>query len=148
MLSGAARRSNDGELHAGRRTCPLSLAAEPSIESGADGAAGFVLVVDDTEENRYAVARWLERAGFRVALAGTGADALRLARDEVELVVLDVHLPDLHGFEVARKLKEDPRTSHVPVLHLSAKYVALADRVTGWNAAPMPTSRSRWRRRS
>ena len=93
--------------------------------------AGVILVVDDTEENRYVAAKWLERAGFRVALASSGAEALALASSEVELVVLDVHLPDLHGFEVARRLKQDPSTAHIPVLHLSAKYVSPGDRVSG-----------------
>src|SRR6478672_6788331 len=93
--------------------------------------AGVILVVDDTEENRYVAAKWLERAGFRVALASTGAEALTLASSDVELVILDVHLPDLHGFEVARRLKLDPSTAHIPVLHLSAKYVSPQDRVIG-----------------
>jgi signal transduction histidine kinase/DNA-binding response OmpR family regulator len=93
--------------------------------------AGVILVVDDTEENRYVAAKWLERAGFRVALASTGTEALALASSDVELVVLDVHLPDLHGFEVARRLKEDPSTAHIPVLHLSAKLVSPQDRITG-----------------
>lgn len=93
--------------------------------------AGVILVVDDTEENRYVAAKWLERAGFRVALASSGAEALALASSEVELVVLDVHLPDLHGFEVARRLKSDPSTAHIPVLHLSAKLISPQDRITG-----------------
>ena len=93
--------------------------------------AGVILVVDDTEENRYVAAKWLERAGFRVALASSGAEALALASSEVELVVLDVHLPDLHGFEVARRLKQDPSTAHIPVLHLSAKLISPQDRITG-----------------
>ncbi len=105
--------------------------AAAGAAAAAAAAAGLVLVVDDTDQNRYVAARWLERAGFTVALAATGAEALALARDDVELVILDVHLPDLHGFEVARKLKANPETSHVPVLHLSAKDVSTGDRVNG-----------------
>ena len=89
-----------------------------------DPASVVVLVVDDTEGNRYAVARWLEEAGFRVRQAPTGADGLAQARDGVDLVVLDVHLPDIHGFDVAAQLKADERTRHVPVLHLSAVRIA------------------------
>src|SRR3954468_19086188 len=96
--------------------------------------AGIVLVVDDTEENRYVTARWLERAGHRVTLASTGAEALRLATGEVDLVVLDVHLPDLHGFDVARRIRSDPNTAHLPVIHLSAKLVTLEDRISGLEA--------------
>jgi signal transduction histidine kinase len=97
-------------------------------------SGGVILVVDDTADNRYVAAKWLERAGFRVALASTGEEALALARRDVDLVVLDVHLPDLHGFEVARKLKSDPATNHLPVLHLSAKHIGPHDRITGLEA--------------
>jgi signal transduction histidine kinase len=88
-------------------------------------AEGTVLVVDDTEANRFAVARILETAGFRVREAATGRDALAQSADATDcpdLVLLDVHLPDLLGFEVARRLKADPATARIPVLHLSASF--------------------------
>ncbi|CAA9322242.1 MAG: hypothetical protein AVDCRST_MAG11-2066 [uncultured Gemmatimonadaceae bacterium] len=91
----------------------------------------MVLVVDDTEANRYVVARWLERAGFRVVEAAGGAEALALAPEAADLVILDIHLPDVDGFEVARRLKADARTAHLPVLHLSAERVAPVDRAAG-----------------
>ena len=99
-----------------------------------DPASVVVLVVDDTEGNRYAVTHWLQQAGFQVRQAPTGADGLAAARAGVDLVVLDVHLPDIDGFDVAAQLKADERTRHVPVLHLSAVRVAPTDRVQGLTA--------------
>jgi PAS domain S-box-containing protein len=81
-----------------------------------------ILVVDDNEAERYYVARVLRKAGFEVAEAATGVDALRLATSAPDLVTLDVRLPDLSGFEVCRRLKTDPVTRDIPVLHISASY--------------------------
>jgi signal transduction histidine kinase/DNA-binding response OmpR family regulator len=114
---------------------PVADRAGASNGSTSPGAEqSVILVVDDTEGNRFAIARWLEGAGFRVVQAASGTDALERAAGDAgtaDLVVLDVVLPDIHGFEVARRLKADTRTAHVPVLHLSAVRVATADRVEG-----------------
>jgi signal transduction histidine kinase len=102
-----------------------------------NGAIGTVLVVDDTEANRFAVSRMLEVAGFRVREAATGLDALaRAAAAETrpDLVLLDVRLPDLLGFEVARRLKADPVTAHIPVLHLSASFTSPESAAEGLDA--------------
>ncbi len=103
----------------------------PNGDAPTEPRVPLILVVDDEEGNRYAIARWLTAAGFRVVQAATGVDALARAADGVDLVVLDVVLPDIHGFEVARRLKLDARTAHLPVLHLSAARVSTADRVEG-----------------
>jgi CheY-like chemotaxis protein len=89
-----------------------------------------VLVVDDAESNRYAVSRALRAEGFQTVEAGAGAQALELA-EYVSAVVLDVHLPDLHGFEVCRLLRGNPKTSNVPIIHISAVYVSPEDRAAG-----------------
>jgi PAS domain S-box-containing protein len=80
------------------------------------------LNVDDNEAGRYAVTKTLKNAGFAVMEAACGLDALKLA-PKADLVVLDVNLPDINGFEVCRRLKSDPVTSRIPVLHLSATYL-------------------------
>ena len=85
-----------------------------------------VLVVDDVEASRYAISRALRAAGFRTVEASAGAQALELA-EYVSAVVLDVHLPDLHGFEVCRLLREKPATAGVPIVHVSAVYVTSED---------------------
>ena len=81
-----------------------------------------VLVVDDDEAARYAVARVLSGAGFSPLEAGNGADALRRAREGPDAVVLDLRLPDLDGFEVCRRLRADPVTAGLPIVHLTATY--------------------------
>jgi DNA-binding response OmpR family regulator len=91
-----------------------------------------VLVVDDKEPARYARAHRLREAGYDVTEAASGSDALAtVAEDTVDLVVLDVHLPDLHGFEVCRAIKESPGTAHIPVLEVSSVFVSREDRVAG-----------------
>jgi hypothetical protein len=97
----------------------------------ADTQAPRVLVVDDTEANRYATARILRAAGFDVREAGTGAEALTAMGDRPDVVVLDVNLPDMTGFEVVERLRATPEQSLVPVLHLSASYTSDADRARG-----------------
>jgi PAS domain S-box-containing protein len=89
-----------------------------------------VLVVDDAEAKRYVACRWLRRAGFEVIEGQSGADALALA-PQADLVVLDVRLPDLSGFEVCRRLRADPATAQVPVLHLSAHATTPHERASG-----------------
>jgi PAS domain S-box-containing protein len=92
----------------------------------------IILNVDDDETGRYATSHVLQGAGFVVLEAATGQEALRLAREaHPHLVILDVNLPDMSGFEVCRALKADPTTAAIPVLHLSAVFVKSEDRVAG-----------------
>ncbi|HEU4699309.1 MAG TPA: response regulator [Gemmatimonadales bacterium] len=98
----------------------------------ASRAAATILVVDDTEANRYAVARTLRHEGYTVVEAATGREALGVARRAApDLVLLDVRLPDLSGFEVCRLLKEDPRTAGIPVVQISTSFTDAASRVRG-----------------
>jgi serine phosphatase RsbU (regulator of sigma subunit)/DNA-binding response OmpR family regulator len=99
-------------------------------EESAD-VAPVVLVVDDSPENRYVVRRTLTRAGMTVREAGTGAEGIALAADAPDLIVLDVNLPDMTGFELCRRVKEDPLTAHVPVIHLTQSAVDDSSRVRG-----------------
>ena len=95
-------------------------------------APARVLVVDDDAPKRYALARTLRKYGFDVIEGSCGEEALRLSQTEdPDLVLLDVGLPDIHGFEVARRIKASERTRHTPVLHLSASAISAEDRVDG-----------------
>src|SRR4051812_29219196 len=87
--------------------------------------------IDDTEGTRFALRRTLENAGYQGLEAGTGTEGLRLARSQPQLIILDIHLPDLLGTEVARRIKADPATREIPVLHLSASSVTEQDRAAG-----------------
>jgi PAS domain S-box-containing protein len=94
-------------------------------------AQPVILNVDDAEAQRYAVARTLEGAGFTVWQAGTGKEALALAARLPDLVILDIKLPDINGFEVCRLIKANPATASIPVLHQSAMFVDSKFKVTG-----------------
>ncbi len=93
-------------------------------------APAVVLLVDDDEAKRYLQATWLRRAGHTVVEAGTGREALERA-GSAELILLDVHLPDLSGYDVCRQIKGDPATAAIPVIQVSATAVEVADRALG-----------------
>ena len=91
-----------------------------------------ILNVDDTESLRYGKSRILKQAGFEVIEAGTAADALRLLREwPLQLVLLDVKLPDMNGIDVCRKIKQDPALRAIPVVQISATFVTEQDREAG-----------------
>lgn len=90
-----------------------------------------VLVVDDTEANRYSLGRHLQKAGYQVWEAGNGREALRLAENQPDLIILDIKLPDMLGYEVCRTLKANPSTGAIPILHVSATFQMSSDRVKG-----------------
>jgi signal transduction histidine kinase len=95
-----------------------------------------ILVVDDNPGTLYATSRILMSAGFAVAQATTGESAVGYAasRKPVDLVVLDVNLPDLDGFEVCRRIRANTPDQHIPVIYLSASFVTDVDKVTGFEA--------------
>jgi DNA-binding response OmpR family regulator len=90
-----------------------------------------IVVVDDFQDGRELTAAVLRREGFNVKEAGTGTEALALATELPALMVLDVHLPDLDGFEVCRRIKKDARTAGISVLQVSAAFRNTGDRVRG-----------------
>jgi DNA-binding NarL/FixJ family response regulator len=90
-----------------------------------------VLVIDDDDDFREAVARILDRAGYLPLEAAKAEDGLELAgRDQIRLVIVDVCLPDLSGYEVCRRLK-DRFGKGLPVLMVSGHRVESFDRVAG-----------------
>jgi CheY-like chemotaxis protein len=102
------------------------------------------LNVDDNDGSRYARARCLCQAGFTVRDAGTGRAALQMMSERPDLVLLDLHLPDIDGFDVCRRIKGDAATASTPVLHVSAVFVdaeararALDDGADGYLAEPV-----------
>jgi CheY-like chemotaxis protein len=90
-----------------------------------------ILTADDSETNRYIISRILSKAGFEVVGAATGLETLRLATQQPDLIVLDIHLPDMNGFDICRQLKADPETKSIPIIHLSASFVKSQDKVQG-----------------
>ena len=90
-----------------------------------------ILFVEDDDANRRLLSWIFRNEGFEVLEAASGAEALRLAAAKPDLVILDVSLPDLTGFEVCRRLKAEPSTASTPVLHVSAVYINSGDRSQG-----------------
>jgi len=81
-----------------------------------------LLLIEDNEMNRDAISRLLARRGFTVLTAEDGEQGLQLCRETLpDLVLVDLGLPGIDGFEVARQLKADPRTAHIPVIALTAR---------------------------
>ena len=93
------------------------------------GTLGTILAVDDNEALRYAVVKALRSGGYDVMEAGNGLEALELASRLPDLITLDIKLPDIDGYEVCRRLRSNPRTAHIPILHISASFVALEHKV-------------------
>lgn len=93
--------------------------------------APLILCVDDDPTSRSAMAFFLRQAGFRTCEASSGTEALTLAREEPDLILLDISLPDLDGFEVCRRLKAHPGTAPIPVLHISGVFVSTEDKTQG-----------------
>jgi PAS domain S-box-containing protein len=97
--------------------------------------ADTILNVDDYEPARYTRSRILRQAGFRVFEAENGERALELVTQErPHLVVLDVNLPDMTGFEVCERIKANPSTASTIVLQLSATSVSLGSKLRSFAA--------------
>ena len=80
-----------------------------------------VLLVEDNEDNFELVRFLLERADFEVLGGHDGQEALEMARKELpDLILMDLSLPGIDGWTAARELKDDPKTSHIPLMALTA----------------------------
>jgi two-component system, sensor histidine kinase and response regulator len=91
-----------------------------------------ILNVDDYVPSRYARTKVLRQAGFHVLEAATGAEALQsVIENSPALVLLDVNLPDVSGFEICRQIKRNPKTSTITVVHISASSVQSYHQVHG-----------------
>jgi DNA-binding response OmpR family regulator len=93
-----------------------------------------LLVVDDDEDTLKLVRLMLSRQGYDVISGERGGQALELARSEApDLILLDVMMPDMDGFEVARRLRADEQTANIPIIMFTAK-TQVEDKITGLEA--------------
>ena len=93
-----------------------------------------ILLVEDNEMNRDMLSRRLDDRGYQVILATDGVQGLSLARSEQpDLVVMDLSLPEMDGWEVIRRLKTEPNTQHIPIMVLTAHAMA-SDRAKAFTA--------------
>src|SRR3954454_10991582 len=107
-----------------------------------------LLLVEDNEENREGLSRHLRRKGYEVLTAVDGRQGLEAARTAMpDLVLMDMSLPVLDGWEATRQLKADPQTRHVPVIALTAHAMAgdrekaLAARCDEYDSKPVEFTR-------
>jgi CheY-like chemotaxis protein len=94
----------------------------PHVESVHSGGEMMkILYVEDNDDNVYMLKNRLSRAGFTVLIATDGAHGIAMAASEQpDLVLMDLTLPDMDGWEATRRIKADPATKHIPVVALTA----------------------------
>lgn len=93
----------------------------PTLKPRDPARSGRILVVDDTEANRDLLSRRLGRNGHMVDTADGGKSALKAAMTtEYDLILLDLMMPEMNGFEVLTRLKADPAVQHIPIMMISA----------------------------
>ena len=115
MISIPSRLSSAGLLGKIRALAPAGSATVNKAEAA-------LLVVDDNEDNRYALTRRLAREGYaNVATAVDGRQALELLHSKpFDLVLLDIMMPNVNGYEVLAQMKQDDKLRHIPVIMISA----------------------------
>ena len=95
---------------------------------------GRILIIEDNPQNRYLATFLLEQRGHTVVQAETGLDGLRLAATAApQVILLDIQLPGMDGYEVARQLRADPRLNHIPIIAVTS-YAMVGDRERCLNA--------------
>jgi CheY-like chemotaxis protein len=92
-----------------------------------------ILNVDDYAPGRYARTKVLRQFGFEVLEAGSGLEALEKLSQKPEIVLLDMNMPDMDGLEVCRRIKGNPATESIVVMHLSASSILDSDLIAGLN---------------
>src|SRR5262245_36450952 len=118
-------RSSRVRLEAAERLRQLSLARPTVLRGGSDGAPHLVLVVDDFVDSRAMYAKFFRFNGLRTIEAGDGEAALALAADaSPDVVLMDLGLPMIDGWEVIRRLKSDLRTERIPVVVITGHVFA------------------------
>ena len=89
-----------------------------------------ILVVDDEHNITQMMAMMLETRGYDVEVAHSGSEAIEKSAEKPDLILLDLVLPDLEGFEVCRRIREEKATHHIPIIIISVKYL-FEDKIEG-----------------
>jgi pilus assembly protein CpaE len=93
-----------------------------------------ILIIDDDLDTLRLVGAMLQRQGYQIAVASSGEQGLvQAANDIPDLVLVDVMMPEMDGYEVTKRLRNDPQTANIPILMFTAK-TQLDDKVTGFDA--------------
>ena len=103
------------------------MTVENTYDDVSDGVSGApiarIMVVDDDPDTVSILARYLRREGFAAVEASSGAECLKLINqgEIVEIILLDLMMPDMDGFEVVRALKNNPATVEIPIIMITAR---------------------------
>lgn len=96
--------------------------SDTASEQGSGGGRGTILVVDDSPTEQHVLRSILEKAGFRVESAADGQEGIALAkRLHPDLILMDVVMPVLNGFQATRRLRDDQETAGIPVVMVTTK---------------------------
>ena len=87
-----------------------------------------ILLVEDNDANRYLATFLLESSGYTVVHAGNGAEAVIAAQNEApDLILMDIQMPEVDGYEAARRIKAEPHLAHIPIVAVTS-YAMPGDR--------------------
>ncbi len=87
-----------------------------------------ILLVEDNEANRYLASFLLENSGFTVVHASDGGEALVAAQNELpDLILMDIQMPEVDGYEAARRIRAEPHLAHIPIVAVTS-YAMAGDR--------------------
>ena len=118
LESDAGQRIDVHPAAAGESEAPMSAPAKPREQP-------LVLVVEDYQDAREMYAAYLQFSGFDVAEAGNGIEAIEKTQELLpDIVLMDLALPRMDGWEATRRLKNDPRTRHIPIVALTGHALA------------------------
>ena len=90
-----------------------------------------ILIVDDSPSQLYGMQKVIEKMGHEVLTASNGEEGVQMAKEQLpDLILMDVVMPELNGYQATRKISKDERTSHIPVIMVTTKGL-LTDKVWG-----------------
>ena len=119
------------QVQRGLSLAQIAVELETMDAQTADGPEK-ILIVEDEEATRETWAEFFENAGYVVVQAGDGQEALDMARSEhPDIVLLDLKLPRMDGYQVCQRLKGEPPTAHIPIIMVTAFLTGASDTVRG-----------------
>jgi CheY-like chemotaxis protein len=114
-----------------RAAAPLGAAASEDAAVSSEAAIRHILIVEDDPNTAEMLSAYFSSLGYKVSHAAWGEDAIEMATEMLpDLIVLDIHLPDIDGYEVCQHLRSQRRTEHTPVVFLTERRERM-DRLTG-----------------
>ena len=121
----------DMQVRQGLSLAQIAIQLETVAEETAAGP-DKIMIVEDEDATRETWAEFFENSGYAVVQAADGQEALDIARiEQPNIVLLDLRLPRLDGYQVCQRLKADPTTSHMPIIMITAFLTGSSDTVRG-----------------